>query len=581
MSQSDAEKKETESQIVQDENKPILAPDDKQDDRPFHRKVLAAPADFANWIEELGETYDNKFLIMLGTAQWGVKGFMYAYVLTSMEWVYRSLGVPGPSIQIYKAVALLPWTMKPLFGVLSDCYPIMGYKKSPYIVLTSLVSLGALIFLFVVSTGITATTACLFFCILQVSIVDLLTEAKYAERMRANPARGPDLITFVWAGITVGALIATGTIGWVLEAGGSRLPFLIAIPFCVAVLVPTLMNYLGERKVTAEELRADRAKVLEQRELLILVVIMAVATLILVGLGMAKQGVRLNAFVAVCLGCVVILAFTLLTRPEIGKMNAFYVIQTAMALQIDGATFYFFTDNAEQYPEGPHFSRWFYTSGTGMVAGVFNLLGMFFYYRYGKTWRYHPLIFATNMIWCVLNVGGVLVYTRYNLVLGIPDHAFVLTSVVLHSIVGQWLWLPGVVLISQLCPKGIEATMYALLAGCHNLGNTLAAYLGALMLKEMGITPDGSPNESHKFDNLWMAAAIQAIAPILTLAILPWMIPNALQTDRLLPEDENVSAVDGSPWQLMFGARPRADEEYGTFADSETRRRQPHSSDAD
>mmetsp|Transcript_113022 Transcript_113022/g.258899 ORF Transcript_113022/g.258899 Transcript_113022/m.258899 type:complete len:258 (+) Transcript_113022:125-898(+) len=164
MPSSEADTKQTESQILQDENKPIVATvDEKQDDRPFHRKVLGAPTDFSNWLGELGETYDQQFLIMLGTAQWGVKGFMYAYVLTSMEWVYRGLGVPGPSIQIYKAVALLPWTMKPLFGVLSDCYPIMGYKKSPYIVLTSLVSLGALIYLFVVNTGITATTACLFF----------------------------------------------------------------------------------------------------------------------------------------------------------------------------------------------------------------------------------------------------------------------------------------------------------------------------------------------------------------------------------------------------------------------------------
>jgi len=64
-----------------------------------------------------------------------------------------------------------------------------------------------------------------------------------------------------------------------------------------------------------------------------------------------------------------------------------------------------------------------------------------------------------------------MVYTRANKTyFGIPDHLFVLGGAVLNSIFHQWMWIPGVVLLSQLCPKGVEATMYALLAGCHNVG---------------------------------------------------------------------------------------------------------------
>ncbi len=46
--------------------------------------------------------------------------------------------------------------------------------------------------------------------------------------------------------------------------------------------------------------------------------------------------------------------------------------------------------------------------------------------------------------------------------------------------------MPGVVILSQLCPPGMEATMYALLAGCHNLGNSISANLGAYMLQLLG-----------------------------------------------------------------------------------------------
>ena len=47
-----------------------------------------------------------------------------------------------------------------------------------------------------------------------------------------------------------------------------------------------------------------------------------------------------------------------------------------------------------------------------------------------------------------------------------------------YSITHQWMWMPGILLLGQLCPKGSEATMYALLAGCHNLGNSGANMLG-------------------------------------------------------------------------------------------------------
>jgi Na+/melibiose symporter-like transporter len=38
--------------------------------------------------------------------------------------------------------AMLPWTIKPLYGFISDCLPIAGYRRRPYLVFFNL--LGAL-----------------------------------------------------------------------------------------------------------------------------------------------------------------------------------------------------------------------------------------------------------------------------------------------------------------------------------------------------------------------------------------------------------------------------------------------------
>ena len=68
---------------------------------------------------------------------------------------------------------------------------------------------------------------CFFFGFAQISVCDLLTEAKYAARMRDSPEYGPDLMTFVWGGISIGALIGLASIGFVLENFGAFVPFLV------------------------------------------------------------------------------------------------------------------------------------------------------------------------------------------------------------------------------------------------------------------------------------------------------------------------------------------------------------------
>ena len=142
----------------------------------------------------------------------------------------------------------------------------------------------------------------------------------------------------------------------------------------------------------------------------------------------------------------------------------------------------------------------------------------------------------TNIVTAILSISDLMILSRMNVRLGLPDHAFVLGSSVLGTIIGQWMWMPGIVIMSQLCPKGMEATMYALLAGCHNLGNTISSNTGALLLEYLGCQPSGAPNESKQFEHLWVGSALSSVLPLLTCALIPWLIPDARQTDKLLDQ---------------------------------------------
>jgi len=255
-----------------------------------------------------------------------------------------------------------------------------------------------------------------------------------------------------------------------------------------------------------------------------------------------------NAIGAIVVALVLLVAFSVLLRPTIAKVNAFFLIQTSCGVSIGGASFYFYTDTAEQYPEGPHFSTEFYTSVLGIAGSICSLLGIMTYQRYASTWSYRSLLMVSNVALSVLSLSDLVLFTRLNVCLGLPDHFFVLGSSVLTSVIAQWMWMPGVVILSQLCPKGMEATMYALLAGCHNLGNTIASNCGAMVLEMFNCQPTGATNETEQFKNLWVASLLSTVLPTLTLVLIPWLIPDVKQTDKLFSDDDK-DATSGSLWK--------------------------------
>lgn len=92
-----------------------------------------------------------------------------------------------------------------------------------------------------------------------------------------------------------------------------------------------------------------------------------------------------------------------------------------------------------------------------------------------------------------------------------------------------------VVLISKLCPPGIEATVYALLAGFTNFGVAVASSLGALAMDVAGIRTPGPGGGVCNFDRLPLLIAVGHVGlPLLVLPLTFVLIPSARMTDDLL-----------------------------------------------
>jgi len=520
----------------------------KETDPLIPSKECHQPVGPIGWINNLADEVGYKLLVMLFFVQHILKGFVTSFSGAAVPYLYKSYSVAGPQVQIYSSVAKLPWAVKPVIGLISDVYPIFGYNKAPYVLLSTLGGLigmsciGLLPHDSLMPSGI---ATCLFFASLQLSSCDLLSEAKYAEKMKQKPAVGPTLLSYVWFGVNVAGLFATLLSGVVVERSGPKVPFVVSILPCAAVLLPVCMGFFEEKKQTSDDIARVRQKFWEQGETSLLCMLMLTGTAVLSFCGLVFQSVRINAIAAVVVGAIVLVSYSLVLSPIIAKVNAFALIQTSLAFSIGGATFYFYTDTPEQFPEGPHFSPFFYNSVMGAMAVVFSLFGIWAYNSYMKGWKYRELLMIANVVYCVVSMLDVVFFLRLNKRIGLSDHVFVLGAAVIESTVMQWMWMPQVVMLAYLCPTGMEATMYALPAGCHNLGNSIASNLGALMLEMLSVVPTGAKNESKQFEKLWVASLIASVLPTLTILLLFKLIPDARQDENLVGDAE-YDATSGS-----------------------------------
>lgn len=527
-----------------DEKKPLVANLEKQHSSSKCKRLLKDKLCFC---QDLTTHFGCSLLLLLFAGQHLVKGVENSWVTAGISYIFRDIsGVSASQAEVYKMVISMPWAMKPLLGVLSDLVPLCGYHKRPYMFFFTVIGAISLLVVGVFRVSALSVACLLFFVSLQMSAVDLLTEATYAERIRHpdNVRHGPKLISYVWLGIQVGMVFTCLTQGAVIQYMGTRWLYVFSLPFALAVLVFMFMS--EEKRVSRsivtcsmhhhhEPAPGETAKPLsaENRRRIVLISIeIGCVALLLTLLGVIVTNPHTLLLLALALATVVIISFFLAMPPTVAKVSTFFLLNSMFAVSVEGASFYFYTDEANQFKAGPHFTPIFYTTVIGLVGAVFGFGGVLAYQCCMTTWRYRPVLLLTSLILVVTSLTQVVIFKRWNLAMHIPDEVFVVGSDAMLAFVAMMSWMPGTQLLSCLCPPGVEAMMFALLAGSANLGFGFSRIIGASLLKVLHVSPSGAAHEDAQFENLWLAQLICCFMPLLSVASLP-LIPNAKQTENI------------------------------------------------
>jgi hypothetical protein len=102
---------------------------------------------------------------MLFVSQHLMKGLLSSLVMAPAPFIFGSLSISAPEVQVFTGIAALPWAMKPVLGMLSDHFPIFGLRKAPYLLLSSvfgICAISTLAFANIEALGARAVVLCFF-----------------------------------------------------------------------------------------------------------------------------------------------------------------------------------------------------------------------------------------------------------------------------------------------------------------------------------------------------------------------------------------------------------------------------------
>ena len=420
-------------------------------------------------------------------------------------------------------LAALPWGTKAFFGCLSDAVPLGGYTKRYYLIIACIL-LSAVAGVLASAREITARDAAGLFCMgnLAICIIDLLIEGKYSELMRSRGEGRSDIVTFVWALVMAGGLLASVIAGPLADQGIIQPLAWGALVMALLPVIPLFLGWLPEKRNTACCLTS---KIRENRGLFALAICMS-ASAFAIALATVYGSAYSKLFIALGASLFLLVAADKTLPPLLSNCNMFMFIVEISSISLGGALQYFFIAPPSCLKDGPNFSYVFFTTWASLIGAVFSLLGLALFQAKLSHWHIRRIFYLTTLLRIAASIFDIAMVQRWNTnYLGISDRTFfVLGDAIISPVISMISFLPMVIITSKLCTRGLESTTYSILAGFQNLGAIVSRSAGSFAIALLGMQTKHCP---YSFQNLGTGIAVCNMAmPLLVLGFARLLLPD-------------------------------------------------------
>ncbi|HME59982.1 MAG TPA: MFS transporter [Candidatus Binatia bacterium] len=165
------------------------------------------------------------------------QGMWYLPNLSITFFLKDTLGLSAAQTATFFSITVIPWLIKPLYGLISDFVPLFGRRRKSYFLLTS--GIAATMGLILSMMGsYTYWAVAIFFTLmgLGLAFTDVLTDALMVENGKRLGVTG-QFQAVQWASISLASILVGVGGGWLAENKYLSLTFLIATTFPVITLV--------------------------------------------------------------------------------------------------------------------------------------------------------------------------------------------------------------------------------------------------------------------------------------------------------------------------------------------------------
>ncbi|PKA59113.1 putative folate-biopterin transporter 4 [Apostasia shenzhenica] len=481
------------------------------------------------WIRRMRAAFGASFLWIVSLIYF-TQGFR-SFVWTAVSYQMKDLLKLSPSAsQFMFSVAFFPWNVKPLYGILSDCIPIRGYKRKPYLVIATLLSLFPWVVLGLISSlrnSHSSMTALLTVQNLGSAMADVVIDAMIAEAIRSERAEfAGDLQSLSWSMMALGGICGSLLGGYALSSVRIDVIFLLfsALP-ALQLLSCTFVKEVSSEIPETGDLQKDIHKeeelypgsrnssidVTKSKDLIrrmkrsysskyMDTYLESDDVKKQQSLGLTWYRSLRSAMFQLC---------DAFRRPLILRPMAWFFFSHVTVPNLSTVMFYYQT-------EVLHLEASFL--GTARVVGWLGLMiGTYVYNCYLKRMKLRRILMLAHIGIAVVNLLDVAIVSGANAHFSIPDKYLVLGSSAVADAINQFKFMPFLILSGQLCPPGIEGSLFALFMSINNLGSTLGSLYGAALASVLKISSDS-------FDNLLYGIYFQLFSSLIPIGFL-FLIP--------------------------------------------------------
>src|SRR3989338_3363044 len=160
----------------------------------------------------------------------------------------QELGLSISEIAVYSGIMSLPWTIKPIYGLLSDYVPLFKYRRKSYAIIASLLAITGWIITGSVSTIMQLLTAQI---LVELGIASLDVFIDGLAVQKSTSANRGLIQSICWGSRSLGAIIAGFFGGYLLSFFTYRELFIISIIPLIFVLIFSIK--VKENKIVAQK----------------------------------------------------------------------------------------------------------------------------------------------------------------------------------------------------------------------------------------------------------------------------------------------------------------------------------------